>query len=569
MATDDSFAPHARAWRWSLPLQFNVARACVARWANDELTHSRIAIIFRAKNDEYYNINYRDLSFLCAKLLDVFRKRCYSRHDRIAVCVPQRAETAISLLAILQMGGVAVPLTILFGSDALEYRLKNAECKAVICDGSSIANILAVRANVPTLRDVIVCDADTIANLPDDVLSFETLMANAIPDFNCADTRADDPAFIIYTSGTTGPPKGALIPHRAMLGNMSGFLYSHNLRPDPSKPLEDIEPFVFWSPADWAWTGGLWDALLPTLFLGQTIVAAPGRFDPIRAFEIMGQHKVTSTFLFPTALKMMMKAVPNPSAKYDLKLRSIMSAGESVGETVFNWTRDALGVTTNEMFGQTELNYVVGNSHKLWPAKPGSMGCGYPGHRVAVIDDDGNPLPAGSTGDVAVNRYDIHGDPDPVFFLGYLNNDAATAAKYSGDWCRTGDIARIDEDGYLWYEGRSDDVIKSAGYRIGPAEVESCLIQHPAVAMAAVIGKPDAERGAIVKAFIVLTANSVASTALEEELAQHVRGRLAPYEYPKEFEFVTQLPMTTTGKIQRKVLREREAARLQTDSTLS
>jgi acetyl-CoA synthetase len=304
---------------------------------------------------------------------------------------------------------------------------------------------------------------------------------------------------------------------------------------------------------------------LPTLFLGQTIVGYNGRFDPVKAFELMETHEVTSTFLFPTALKMMMKAVPNPRERYNLKLRSIMSAGEAVGDTVFNWTRDALGVTTNEMFGQTELNYIVGNSHELWPAKPGSMGRGYPGHRVAVIDESGNELAAGNTGEVAVNRFDIHGDLDPVFFLGYLNNEAATTDKYTGDWCRTGDMARIDEDGYLWYEGRSDDVIKSAGYRIGPAEVESCLIQHPAVAMAAVIGKPDPERGAIVKAFIVLaesfkTRDPESLRTLEAELAQHVRGRLAPYEYPKEFEFIDALPMTTTGKIQRKVLRERETA---------
>jgi acetyl-CoA synthetase len=558
----DAFQIHQQQWRWSIPHRFNLARACVARWSEQRSTISPSALLIKGIGETNLSLTYSNLHHQSSLLLGVLRRSHYSESDRIAICLPQRAETAISLFAILQMGGVAVPLTILFGSDALEYRLKNAECKAVICDGSSIANVLAVRANVPTLRDVIVCDADKIANLPDDVLSFDELMANATPDFNCADTLADDPAFVIYTSGTTGPPKGALIPHRAMFGNMSGFLYSHNLRPDPKKALEDVEPFVFWSPADWAWTGGLWDALLPTLFLGQTIVAAPGRFDPIRAFELMEEHKVTSTFLFPTALKMMMKAVPNPREKYDLKLRSIMSAGESVGDTVFNWTRDALGVTTNEMFGQTELNYIVGNSHKLWPAKAGSMGRGYPGHRVAIVDDAGEPLPAGSTGDVAVNRFDIHGDPDPVFFLGYLNSETATRDKYSADWCRTGDMARIDEDGYLWYEGRSDDVIKSAGYRIGPAEVESCLIQHPAVAMAAVIGKPDAERGAIVKAFVVLAADFVASKPLEEELARHVRGKLAPYEYPKEFEFVNELPMTTTGKIQRKVLREREARQI-------
>jgi acetyl-CoA synthetase len=559
---------HTIAWQWQTLRHFNVAYVCLDRWRTNSLTISRKSIICEGARNNILSLDYSQLFDIVLNISSFLECCGYKKNSRIAVCLPQRIETAVSLLAILRIGGVAVPLTVLFGPDALEYRLTDAACEAVICDASSIENVLAVRERVPTLRDVIVCDAETIARLPRDVLSFNSMIANTpqSQSTDCADTLADDPALIIYTSGTTGPPKGALIPHRAMLGNISGFLYSHNLRPDLAKPIEDVGPIVFWSPADWAWTGGLWDALLPTLFLGQTIVAASGRFDPIRAFELMEEHKVTSTFLFPTALKMMMKAVPNPREKYDLKLRSIMSAGESVGETVFNWTRDALGVTTNEMFGQTELNYIVGNSHTLWPAKPGSMGRGYPGHHIAIIDDTGKPLPAGSTGDVAVNRFDIHGDPDPVFFLGYLNNDAATRDKYSGDWCRTGDMAKIDEDGYFWYEGRSDDVIKSAGYRIGPAEVESCLIQHPAVAMAAVIGKPDAERGAIIKAFVVLSetylkSGGVASKALEDELAQHVRGKLAPYEYPKEFEFVAELPMTTTGKIQRKVLRERENAR--------
>jgi acetyl-CoA synthetase len=569
--TKNAWRIHRDAWKWSIPARFNVAEKCIHRWVNRTSTNGRIALINGSEKDKIAGVNYRQLSDFSHNFSSVLRDSGIEVNDRLAICLPQRIETAVSILGALQRGAIAVPLTTLFGPDALEYRLRDAACKAIVCDNSSLANVLAVRSKVPTLRTIIVCDANEIDDLPDDVIHWDQAMANATPDSTIADTHSDDPAFIIYTSGTTGPPKGALIPHRAMFGNMSGFLYSHDLRPDPTKPLEEVEPFVFWSPADWAWTGGLWDALLPTLFLGQTIVAAPGRFDPIRAFELMQEHKVTSTFLFPTALKMMMKAVPNPHEKYNLKLRSIMSAGESVGDTVFNWTREQLGVTLNEMFGQTELNYIVGNSHELWPAKPGSMGRGYPGHQVAIIDDAGNPLPTGETGDVAVNRFDVHGDRDPVFFLGYLNNNAATDAKYSGDWCRTGDMARIDEDGYLWYEGRSDDVIKSAGYRIGPAEVESCLIRHPAVAMAAVIGKPDAERGAIVKAFIVLAAtyehlahNAESRTALEAELAQHVRGRLAPYEYPKEFEFVSELPMTTTGKIQRKVLREREAARVLT-----
>ena len=242
-----------------------------------------------------------------------------------------------------------------------------------------------------------------------------------------------------------------------------------------------------------------------------------------------------------------------------------MSAGEAVGDAVFAYCRDELGVTVNEMFGQTEINYIVGNCARLYPAKPGSMGKGYPGHRVAVIDDDGNECAVGVPGDVAVHRRDIHGDPDPIFFLGYWKNEAATRAKFTGDmsdsWCRTGDLAVCDADGYLWYQGRSDDVFKAAGYRIGPSEIENCLVKHPVVANAAVVPKPDAERGAVVKAYVVLTAGAVGDEVLIASLQAHVKGKLAPYEYPKEIEFVDALPMTTTGKVQRRVLRLQEEER--------
>jgi acetyl-CoA synthetase len=303
------------------------------------------------------------------------------------------------------------------------------------------------------------------------------------------------------------------------------------------------------------------DALLPTMYFGYPILGFRGRFDAERAFYLMEKYGVRNTFLFPTALKMMMKAVPKPRERYDLALRSIMSAGEAVGETVFTWARDELGVVVNEMFGQTEMNYIVGNSRTLWPAKPGSMGRPYPGHRVAVIDEEGNEVPVDEIGEVAVHRSDIHGDADAVFFLGYWKNEKATRGKFTGDWCRTGDLAKRDADGYLWYQGRADDVFKAAGYRIGPSEIENCLVKHPAVANAAVVPSPDPERGAVVKAFIVLAPGYAPSTALEDEIRAHVRGRLAPYEYPKEIECIDALPMTTTGKVQRRVLRELEAKR--------
>jgi acetyl-CoA synthetase len=304
---------------------------------------------------------------------------------------------------------------------------------------------------------------------------------------------------------------------------------------------------------------------MPTLYFGRPIVAYQGRFSPEKAFELMQRHRVTHTFLFPTALKAMMKAVPHPRQRYDLRLQAVMSAGEAVGDAVFGWCERELGLTVNEMFGQTEINYVVGNCALHWPARPGSMGRAYPGHRVAVIDDDGHEVPRGTPGDVAVHRRDVHGHPDPVFFLGYWRNDEATRAKFTGDpdnsWCRTGDTAVMDDDGYLWYQGRSDDVFKAAGYRIGPSEIENCLVKHEAVANAAVVPKPDAERGALVKAYVVLAPGFDGTPELVAALQAHVKGRLAPYEYPKEIEFIDQLPMTTTGKVQRRVLRLQEEDR--------
>ncbi|HEX7639659.1 MAG TPA: AMP-binding protein, partial [Burkholderiaceae bacterium] len=398
-------------------------------------------------------------------------------------------------------------------------------------------------------------------------LDWEQALAAAAPAFDCADTAADDPAFLIYTSGTTGPAKGAVIPHRALVGNLSGFVASQDWFAAGGP---------FWSPADWTWTGGLWDALMPVLHFGRTIVAYPGRFDADFALRLMARHGVTHTFLFPTAIKAMMRVAPHPRASHPgLRLQAIMSAGEAVGEGVFAYCRDELGVVVNEMFGQTEINYVVGNcgrwvdvegrAHPGWPPRPGSMGRPYPGHRVAVIDDEGRECPRGTPGDVAVHPRDVHGDRDPIFFLGYWRNERATRAKFTGapfeSWCRTGDRAVMDEAGYLWYQGRSDDQFKSSGYRIGPAEIEDCLARHPAVAQVAVVPKPDPERGAVVKAFVILAAGAAGTPALVEELQQLVRSRLAPYETPKEIEFVDALPMTTTGKLQRNVLRRLEEDR--------
>ncbi len=535
---------HAK-FRWNVPQRYNIAQACCGQWAEDR---SRFALYWEDESGATAAYSFWDIQQQANRLSNALAALGVKRGDRVALLLPQRPESAIAYMAIFQMGAVALPLSHLFGPDALEYRMEHAGASVAIVEPTTIANLWAVRGKLSQLRHVIGVGGARETG----VHAWEALLEKAGTRFAQVDTAADDPALIIYTSGTTGAPKGAYEAHRLLIGNLSGFVHSHDLFAQPGD--------MFWSPADWAWAGGLFDALLPSWAFGIPILGYRGKFDAEKAYYLLEKYGVRNSFLFPTALKLMMKAVPEPRKKYQLNLRSIMSAGESVGVTVIEWAKEHLGVTINEMFGQTEINYVVGNCQAAWPVKPGSIGRPYPGHRVAVIDEQGNERPRGELGEIAVHR-SCNGEADPVFFLEYWKNPQATKDKFIGDWGCTGDQGKMDEDGYLWYQGRSDDVIKSSGYRIGPAEIESCLVKHPAVANAAVIGKPDATRGAIVKAFIVLQPGEQPSQQLEEDIRQHVRGRLAPYEYPKEIEFIDALPMTTTGKVQRKELRKREAAR--------
>ncbi|MFZ3219955.1 MAG: AMP-binding protein [Rhodoferax sp.] len=564
------------AFRWAVPESFNIAQVCCARWAASADATKRIAVCAYSTGAEPIFYSYAQLQEQANRLSRALAVLGVQRGDRVAIVMPQCFETAVAYMAVLQMGAVAMPLSLLFGPDALEYRLHDSEAVLAIGDASALDSLQAVRDNCPLLRTVLgVGSLEATAGVAD--FNFAATLAQEGTHFAPVPPRSDDPAVLIYTSGTTGNPKGALIPHRALIGNLPGFVASQNWFGFDGQDNAATNA-VFWSPADWAWTGGLMDALLPTLYFGRPIVAYNGRFSPQTALELMGQCGVTHTFLFPTALKAMMKAYPGSprrtvAQQFGLQLQAIMSAGEAVGDAVFAYCQRQLGVAPNEMFGQTEINYIVGNCNALYPSKPGSMGMGYPGHRVAVIDDDGQECPVGVPGDVALHRYDVHGQPDPIFFLGYWKNEASTRAKFTGDWCRTGDLAVRDAEGYLWYQGRSDDVFKAAGYRIGPGEIENCLVKHPAVMNAAVVPKPDPERGALVKAYVVIAPDFIAACAgntdamaqlkakLVGELQAHVKGLLAPYEYPKEIEFLDALPMTTTGKVQRRVLRLQEEER--------
>ena len=534
-ATQTDFDSLCANFRWSIPEKLNIAHQVCERHQTDP---ERIAVYYENATGEKSAYSFGQLKAFSDQLANALRHLGIQRGDRVAIVLSQRIETVIAHLAIYKLGAISLPLAILFGPEALEYRLRDSGAKIVITDASRYDCIRQLQSELPSLHTIIGCQTG------DKETRFWQLIERASSQFDMVQTSANDPACLIYTSGTTGPPKGALVAHRAVIGNFTGFEMSQNFFPKAND--------VFWTPADWAWTGGLWDGLLPSLNYGVPILAFEGgRFDPERAAALMEQYHVSNAFIPPTALKML-RSVDKLKEKHTVRLRAVMSAGEQVGEELIHWGRESLGITINEMWGQTEFNYLVGNCSRIMPPKPGSMGKPYPGHRVDVIDDEGQVLADGEQGELAAWC------DDPVMFLGYWNNDEATAAKITANWFRTGDIGYRDEDGFLWFVGRKDDVISSAGYRIGPGEIEDSLLRHSAVLQAAVIGKPDALRGQIVKAFVVLVNNQPASESLAKDIQQSVRERLSAHEYPREIEFVDSLPMTTTGKVRRMDLRQQE-----------
>ncbi len=530
-AGDGSFDQLAASFRWQIPARFNIAAACEHRELGEQ-----VAVYCENDAGAAGRYTFDDLRRASNRFANVLAGLGIGAGDRVAIVLPQRIETAIGHLAAFKLGAITVPLSVLFGADALRYRLGDSGARVVLCAAGHREVLETLRGELPDLERVIDCDAASAG--------FWSLLERAADEIAVADTAADDPALIIYTSGTTGPPKGALLAHRCLLGNLTGFELSQDFFPR--------EDDLMWTPADWAWTGGLVDALLPALLYGRPVLGhAGGKFDPERALELVGRYRVRNAFIPPTALKMM-RQVPGIRDRYKVSLRSVMSAGEAMGAELLEFGREAFGIDINEMWGQSEFNYIVGNSATILPVRPGSMGRPYPGHRVTTVDEAGNEKPCGEIGELVAHR------DDPVMFLGYWQRDDATTEKFIGPWWSTGDMGYRDEQGYLWFVGRKDDVISSAGYRIGPGEIEDCLLTHPAVQQAAVVGCPDPLRGEIVKAFIVLAAGRVGDEALRDEIREAVKTRLAAYEYPREIEFIDALPMTTTGKVRRIELRERE-----------
>lgn len=530
-----SFDQAVDNFHWQVPINFNIAQAICDRHQG---LHDRVALFSENEAGETAEYTFGQLKKTSNQLANALSALGVDAGDRVAIVLPQRVETGVAHLAIYKLQAIAVPLSGLFGTDALSYRLRDSGAKLVITDQAHLDLLNSIRSELPDLERILNVDQN---------IDFWGLIEHAKDQFSIPQTPADTPALLIYTSGTTGPPKGATVAHRCLYGNLTGFELSHNFFPQAGD--------LFWTPADWAWTGGLVDALLPAWYYGQPILAYEGgKFDPEKTCHLLDKYQVRNGFVPPTALKML-RQVTELKSRYDINFRSIMSAGEAMGAELYHWGQEALGIKINEMWGQTEFNYIAGSSSAIMEPRPGSMGKAYPGHHVGIIDERGNILPQGETGELAA-----HSD-DPVMFLGYWNNAGATAEKLVNGWWKTGDSGYIDEDGYIWFVGRNDDVINSAGHRIGPGEIEDVLMRHPAVLQAAVIGKPDALRGEIIKAFVITREGNPGDTALEDDLKLHVKKHMAAHEYPREIEFIDALPMTTTGKVRRIELREQERTR--------
>ncbi|WP_424932308.1 acyl-CoA synthetase [Amaricoccus macauensis] len=519
------------SFRWPRYKHFNIAEACCDGWARTD--PDRVALRYiRLEGDERV-YTYGVLARSARRFANALAGQGIGRGDRVAILLPQTPEALITHLAAYRLGAIVVPLFSLFGEDGLHFRMQDSGARAIITDAANLPKVVAIRDNLPDLQTVFSIDVREPG-----VLGFWQELGKAADACPMAATGPDDPAFLSYTSGTTGPPKGTLHGHRVLLGHLPGISLAHNALGRKGD--------CAWTPADWAWMGGLTNLLLPSLYFGVTVVAhRMAKYDPERAAHLMTRTGVRNTFFPPTALKLMRQAgvqsVPG--------LRTVTSAGEALGAELLDWGKGVFGLTINEFYGQTECNTVLGNCAERMPVKPGSAGRAIPGHEVAIISRDGKIRPPGEPGEIAIRA------PDPVMFLKYWNSPKRTAEKFVGDWLLTGDEGIMDDDGYFFFQSRTDDLITSSGYRIGPTEIEDCLSSHPDVVMAGVVGVPDPIRTETVKAFVVLR-RGARENGLAEALMSHVRERISPHVVPREVVFVKSLPMTATGKIQRRVLRE-------------
>ncbi|PSK99892.1 acetyl-CoA synthetase [Murinocardiopsis flavida] len=511
--------------RWEVPEHYNMA-ADVADHHPGEWT----ALVFQDHTGHSEEVSWaqvRDRSNRVAAHLHALGVR---KGDRVAVLLPQRPDTPATYLGVLRTGAVLVTMSLLWADEPIAYRLADSGARVLVTESAALERATAIAGEGTAGEGIAVLDVDDPA------------VGAHPPEFTTADTRADDPALIFYTSGTTGPAKGIVHAHRTLLGH-NEFTYCHGLGPGD----------VFYGAGDWAWSMA---KLMGPLRAGAThLVYRPAAgFDPEGLLAAMARAKVTTALVNPTFLRKLRADVPDAGTRHPQALHTVCSANEPLTGDLISWFREQFGVTLLDYYGSTESYPLLGNFPGV-PVKPGSMGRPLPGWDVALLDAHDRPVDQGTPGEVC-----LRARSNPQFPLGYWNRPEATEESFGGTWYRTKDQAVMDADGYYWFLGRTDDVIKTSGYRVGPYEVEAALREHPAVADAGVVGLPDPLRGHLVKAWIELAEGYTAGAELAAEISRFAKDSYSRFAYPREVAFVDRLPRSATGKVQRAQLRARDAA---------
>jgi acetyl-CoA synthetase len=520
------------------PEHYNMAQD-IDRFADDP---SKLALLWENEEGDTRKVTYLQLRQESNRIANALKRIGLEKGDKVIITLPRIPEAYFIYLGALKLGLIISPGSELLREKDLLYRAEHSKAKATICLDQLTDRFDQIREHAKSLEHFIAVGKEVKG-----WTSYSKLIESEPEYFEIVQTKSSEIAFLNYTSGTTGNPKGVIHPH--------SWAFAHQAV--AAKLWLDVkENDVVWATAAPGWAKWNWTPFMSTLGAGATGFVYNGKFNPEKYLTLMEKNKVSVLCCTPTEFRLMAKL--DGLDRYNLPhMRSTVSAGEPLNQEVIDTFKKHFNVQVRDGYGQTENTLLVGTLMGMEP-RPGSMGKPTPGNQVAIIDEEGNPVPAGKVGDIVVHR------TTPALFKGYLNDPERTAAAFRGDWYLTGDQARLDEDGYFWFEGRSDDIIISSGYTIGPFEVEDALVKHPAVKECAVVAAPDEIRGSIVKAYVILKDPTAENEGLVQELQEHVKHMTAPYKYPRAIEFINELPKTTSGKIRRVELRqfERRKSRL-------
>jgi acetyl-CoA synthetase len=520
--TETAFSSYEQACaehRWEVPDRYNIAADVC-----DKHPREKLAMIHEDFRGNERRVTWGELQDLSNQFANVLTHRGVEPGDRVAMLLPPTPETAAAFLGTWKVGAILLSMSTLYGDEGIRHRITDSQAKVLVTNEAN-----AHRIERELVEQILILDED--------------LLAHGSTAFTCLDTAADDPAQLYYSSGTTGLAKGILHAHRYILGHEE-FVYCHDVR--------DGE--LFHGMGEWAWAAGICPLIGPWRYGAvQAVYQREAGFEPGKQLDFLSRHEVSNVFATPTAIRSMM-SIADAGTRYPQKFRIVCSAGEPLNPEAIRWFRDQYGVTVLDYYGLTESYPLCGN-YPFMEVREGSMGKPMPGWEVSILDEDERAVGAGERGEICLKAR-----TNPHYPIGYWNRPEDSKEVFGGEWFHSKDAASFDEDGYYWYEGRADDVIIAAGYRIGPFEVESACLEHPAVAEAAAVASPDERRGNVVKAFVVLAAGHEPSDELAEEIKAYVREHLSAYAYPRRIEFVSDLPKTLTGKIRRIELRQREFA---------